>query len=244
MPRIRCAAICAGVDEGYWSSTGRCFDIGNTIAAALARFERDDNPFAGSADPRSAGNGSLMRLAPMPLAFARLPAEAARLAGRMSRTTHAAPEAVDACRYMTGLMVGALQGVAKDDLLGPRFAPPGVDWKTHPLSHQIDAVAAGRFKEREPPLIRGTGYVVQSLEAALWAFWTSETFREGALKAVNLGEDADTTGAIYGQLAGAYYGLEAIPEPWRARVVMADAILDLADRLLALSGRQPLQPPT
>ncbi|AFL73983.1 ADP-ribosylglycohydrolase family protein [Thiocystis violascens] len=225
-------------DEGYWSSNGRCFDIGNTIAAALTRFENDWNPFAGSTDPHTAGNGSLMRLAPVPLAFAHAPAEAVRLAGRMSRTTHAAPEAVDACRYLAGLIVGALQGIARDELLGPRFAPPGVDWTTHPLSRQIDAVAAGRFKEREPPMIRGTGYVVQSLEAALWAFWTTDNFRDGALKAVNLGEDADTTGAIYGQLAGAYYGHATIPESWRVRIALSDAILDLADRLLDLSERR------
>ncbi|MBK1716400.1 ADP-ribosylglycohydrolase family protein [Thiocystis violacea] len=224
-------------DEGYWSSTGRCFDIGNTIAAALARFESGADPYAGSTDPHSAGNGSLMRLAPVPLAFATDPVGAVRCAGGMSRTTHGASEAVDACRYMAGLMVGALHGLAKDELLASRFAPEGVDWVAHPLGHQIDLIARGRFKDRRPPAIRGTGYVVQSLEAALWAFWTTDNFRDGVLKAVNLGEDADTTGAIHGQLAGAYYGLDAIPESWRARIARADEILDLADRLLDLSER-------
>lgn len=221
--------------SGHWSSTGRCFDIGNTVAAALDRFAAEGDPFAGSVDPRTAGNGSLMRLAPIPLAYAHRPAEAVRFAARMSRTTHAAPEAVDACRYMAALIVGALQGVSKAELLEPWFAPAGVDWPAHPLSPQIDAIAAGRFKERQPPVIRGTGYVVQSLEAALWAFTTTETFREGALRAVNLGEDADTTGAIYGQLAGAHYGLDGIPDTWRARIARAEEIIGLADRLLALA---------
>ncbi|EXJ15921.1 ADP-ribosylglycohydrolase family protein [Imhoffiella purpurea] len=222
-------------DKGLWSSTGRCFDIGNTVATALRRFEEQGDPYAGSTDPHSAGNGSLMRLAPIPLAFGRAPVEAVRCAGCMSRTTHGASEAVDACRYMAGLILGALQGVNKEILLAPRFAPDGVDWEAHPLSPQIDFIAAGRFKERRPPAIRGTGYVVQSLEAALWAFWTTESFRDGALRAVNLGEDADTTGAIYGQLAGAYYGLSAIPESWRRALAMVDAILGLADRLLDLA---------
>lgn len=226
-------------DEGYWSSTGRCFDIGSTVSAALQRFEGSDNPFAGSTDPHSAGNGSLMRLVPIPLAYARAPVEAVRLAGRMSRTTHAAPEAVDACRYMAGLVIGALQGLPKEVLLGPVFAPEGVDWQSHPLSHQIEAIAAGRFKERQPPVIRGTGYVAQSLEAALWAFWSTDDFRAGALKAVNLGEDADTTGAIYGQLAGAYYGVDAIPAEWRERISLGDDILGLADQLLDLSQALP-----
>lgn len=226
-------------DEGLWSSNGRCFDIGGTVAAALARFQEDDNPFAGSTDPHSAGNGSLMRLAPIPMAYVQTPVEAVRLAGRMSRTTHAAQEAVDACRYMAGLMVGALQGLPKEELLSPGFAPAGVDWDAHPLSQQIAQIAAGRFKDRQPPMIRGTGYVVQTLEAALWAFWTSDDFRAGALKTVNLGEDSDTTGAIYGQLAGAYYGVSAIPRRWLELTVEADAIQDLADRLLGLSAGRP-----
>ncbi|MBK1722467.1 ADP-ribosylglycohydrolase family protein [Thiocystis violacea] len=224
-------------DEGHWSSTGRCFDIGTTVVAALERFEASDDPYAGSTDPHTAGNGSLMRLAPVPLAFMRDPVEAVRCAGCMSRTTHGAPEAVDACRYMAGLMVGALQGRGKDVLLAPLFAPGEVDWRAHLLSHQIGLIAGGRFKVRQPPVIRGTGYVAQALEAALWAFDTTTSFREGVLKAVNLGEDADTTGAIFGQLAGAYYGVSAIPEPWRGRITMAETILELADGLLDLADR-------
>ncbi|NEX22604.1 ADP-ribosylglycohydrolase family protein [Thiorhodococcus mannitoliphagus] len=225
-------------DDGHWSSTGRCFDIGNTVAAALRRFEATHEPYAGSVDPRSAGNGSLMRLAPIPLAFAQRPVEAVRCASRMSRTTHGATEAVDACRYMTALMVGVLEGRPKSALLSPRFGSGGVDWAAHPLSAQIDQIAAGRFKARQPPEIRGTGYVVQALEAALWAFHNSSRFEVGALKAVNLGEDADTTGAIYGQLAGAYYGLAAIPESWRDLVVRADEIIEVADHLADLAGQR------
>jgi ADP-ribosylglycohydrolase len=106
--------------EGYLSSTGRCFDIGNTVSAALHRFEREGNPFAGSSDPRSGGNGSLMRLAPVSLAFATQPAKAVRLAGQMSGTTHSALEPVDACRYYAGLILGALRGEAMDRLFEPR----------------------------------------------------------------------------------------------------------------------------
>ena len=92
-------------------------------------------------------------------------------------------------------------------------------------------VAAGSFKDKEPPEIEGTGYVVRSLEAALWAFHRSTDFRDGALLAVNLGDDADTTGAIYGQIAGAHYGVEAIPVEWRQRLTMRAEIESLADRL-------------
>ena len=100
---------------------------------------------------------------------------------------------------------------------------------------RIDAVAAGSFRAKDPPAIRGTGYVVLALEAALWAFAKSRTFEEGALLAVNLGDDADTTGAIYGQLAGAHYGVEAIPAHWRVRLALRERIETLADGLLALA---------
>ena len=131
----------------------------------------------------------------------------------MSRTTHAAPEPVDACRYFGGLLVGALRREGKERLLGERYSPvPGL-WTTRPLSPKIDAIAAGSFKTRRPPAIRGTGYVVDALAAALWAFHQSEDFETGALLPVSLGEDADTTGAIYGQLAGACYGEEGIARP-------------------------------
>ena len=95
----------------------------------------------------------------------------------------------------------------------------------------VDAIAAGSFRHREPPEIRGTGYVVDSLEAALWAFDRSDSFRDGALLAVNLGDDADTTGAVYGQLAGAFYGEQAIPQSWRAKLAMREMIERFADRL-------------
>ncbi len=78
---------------------------------------------------------------------------------------------------------------------------------------------------------------MEALEAALWAFWNTDDFETGALAAVNLGDDADTTGAIYGQLAGAFYGVDAIPESWRGRLAMSGRILELADGLFELSGR-------
>ncbi len=219
------------VGEGYLSSTGTCFDFGRTVARALAKFIRYHDPYSGSTDPDTAGNGSLMRLAPVPMWFAGDAAEAIDRAADSSRTTHAAHEAVDACRYYAGLLVGALRGVDKHTLLSPRYCPIEGFWERDPLVHEIDRVAAGSFRFLDPPDIKGTGYVVDALEAALWAFDRSEGFREGALLAVNLGDDADTTGAIYGQLAGAHYGAEAIPATWRTKLTMLAEITTLADQL-------------
>ena len=219
---------------GYLSSTGRCFDIGNATRTALQRFEQRGEPYPGSTDPKAAGNGSLLRLAPVPLFFAREPLAAIVMAGDSSRTTHGASEAVDACRYFARLLIGALQGRPKDELLSANFCPvPGL-WDEAPLAPKIASVAAGSFKVKEPPAIRGRGYVVDCLEAALWAFHRSETFRDGALRAVNLGDDADTTGAVYGQLAGAYYGEDGIPASWRAMLAHGDRIEGYADQLRQL----------
>ena len=195
--------------EGYMSSTGTCFDIGNTTRTALLRFERTGDPYSGPTDPRSAGNGSLMRLAPVPMYFAGDASEAIGRGADSSRTTHGAAEAVDACRYFSGLLAGALTGVDRETLLSPRYCPVEGYWDRNPLAPGIDAIASGSFKDNAE--IRGKGYVVATLEAALWAFHHTENFRNGALRVVNLGDDADTTGAVYGQLAGAYYGVEAIP---------------------------------
>jgi hypothetical protein len=178
-----------------------------------------------------------MRLAPVPLFFARRPEVAIRRAAESSRTTHGAPEAVDACRYLAGLIVGAVQGRSKKELLAPLFTPVAALWNREPLAPRIHEVAAGSFLCREPPQIRGPGYVVESLEAALWAFAKSTSFEHGALLAVNLGDDADTTGAVYGQLAGAYYGADAIPPGWRSKLAHLDTLENFAARLLVAASR-------
>ncbi len=218
--------------QGYWSSTGACFDIGSTVRAALQRYERTHAPNCGSSDPNSAGNGSLMRLAPAAMYYARQPAEAIERCADSSRTTHAAIEALDACRYFGGLLVGALAGESKANLLSSLYAPLPGWWQSHPLAPAIHTIAAGSFWQLQPPQIKGSGYVVRSLEAALWAFARSDDFRTGCLLAANLGDDADTTAAIYGQIAGAHYGASGIPAEWRAKLARRPEIEALALALM------------
>ena len=217
--------------DGHLSSNGFCFDIGGTTAQALQTYIRTEDPFAGSSSVRAAGNGSLMRLAPVPLFFAANPEKAIRMSAESSRTTHGAVTCLDACRYYGGLIVGAVNGVSKETLLESRYTPVAHLWDREPLCAEVDEVASGSFKDREPPAIVGSGYVVRALEAALWAFHRSANFQDGCLLAVNLGYDADTTGAIYGQLAGAYYGVEAIPKAWRTCLAKAGLIADMAQQL-------------
>lgn len=218
--------------NGHWSSTGFCFDIGVTTSGALERFTRTGEEFCGPDDPQTAGNGALMRLAPVPLYFAADPAGAIHLAGESSRTTHGARASVDACRYFAALLLGCLAGAAKEELLGARYTPAAGCWRLNPLCPEIDEIALGGYRRRSPPAIRGGGYVVHCLEAALWAFCYSGSFEEAVLKAVNLGDNADTTGAVCGQLAGAYYGAAAIPERWLKQLHRRDEIAAMAGRLL------------
>jgi ADP-ribosyl-[dinitrogen reductase] hydrolase len=220
--------------DGHLSSTGRCFDIGGTTRDALARFERTGEAYAGSTERSHAANGSLMRLAPVPLFYWTSP-DAIEMSGRSSRTTHGSPLPVDACRYLGALIVGAVRGATRDELLAPHYEPwPGC-WDEHPLAPEIAAIATGSFRTKQPPAIRGTGYCVDALEAALWAFASSSDFRSGALLAVNLGDDADTTGAIYGQLAGAFYGEAEIPLAWRRKLALKATLDRYAELLFQLS---------
>lgn len=223
-------------EDGYLSPTGDCFDIGLTVGDALRLYQATGEPFAGATDPFSAGNGSLMRLAPAPLFFAADPEHAVAISGESSRTTHGAQTCIDACRYFGGLIVGAIGGADKDALLSPGYAPVAGLWQRMPLCDEIAEIAGGSFRRRQPPDIVGSGYVVKSLEAALWAFYRAETFAEGCLLAVNLGDDADTTAAIYGQIAGAYYGVDGIPARWRERIAMREFITELADRICDAAG--------
>jgi ADP-ribosylglycohydrolase len=232
VPLDQCRRYLRWWQEGHLSATGQCFDIGNATRTALERFEWSGDPFSGGTTTRSAGNGSLMRVAPVPLFFRQDPPLAIQLAGESSRTTHALPVCVDACRYFAGLIVGALAGHDKTALLAPRYHPVAGTWAPGELHPEIEAVAGGSFRVRNPPQIRGSGHVVRALEAALWAFARSDDFRSGCLLAANLGEDADTTAAIYGQLAGAFYGVEGIPAEWLGRLALREVIETLAEGLV------------
>ncbi len=211
--------------KGHLSCTGYCFDIGTTTRMALEQFQATGVP-SGLTSPNSAGNGSIMRLAPVPMFYANSMDDAVEFAGQSSATTHAADEAVGACRYMAAIIVRVLWGSDKEDVLAPAL--------TGELSDEMKRVAFGSFRIFHPPEIKGSGYVVESLEAALWAFHNSDNFADGARLAVNLGDDADTTGAVYGQIAGAFYGAKGIPRSWVDILAHRNLLVDFADQLYEL----------
>ena len=212
--------------DGEYSCTGRCFDIGSQTGEALARYARDGNPYAGSTDAEDAGNGSLMRLAPAALRHLHDPAAARRLAVDQSRTTHGGAQATECCALFADMLREAVLGRPKAEVLAPR------SWSGHP---KVQAVAAGAWRGLPRGLIQSTGYVIHTLEAALWALDGTDSFSEATVLAVNLGDDADTVGAVTGQLAGALYGMAGMPQRWLDLLAWQDRLRDAADALAALA---------
>ena len=214
-------------NEGHMSSTGRCFDIGSTVSEALERFQESGDPFAGSDNPFSAGNGALMRLAPIPMYFLNNRKEVLEYSEKSSMTTHRAPESLQACRVFSWMIAEAMAGASKEKILfsKPKNVLPSAS------TVKIEEIFAGTYKDKSREQIKSSGYVIHSLEAALWSFWTSNTYEDAILTAVNLGDDTDTVAAICGQLAGAYYGEAQIPANWRNNLAHRSLLESMADML-------------
>jgi ADP-ribosylglycohydrolase len=220
--------------KGTYSVKGRCFDIGLTTRNALDDFIAGSNArTSGDRSEDASGNGSIMRLAPVPIRFVPLfPAkidELAELAGESSLPTHASDQCVSACRYLAVVLAALIHGENRDEVLSPGWKPLRQINRKSPLHPLINDVARGSFRPKRPSEICGSGWVVKSLEAALWAFHDASTFEKAALRAVNLGDDADTTGAVCGQLAGAFWGESKIPASMRSGL----ARMELLDTALA-----------
>jgi ADP-ribosyl-[dinitrogen reductase] hydrolase len=213
-------------NNGYMSSIGRCFDIGDATTIALSRYARTGEPFSGSVDPNSAGNGCIMRLAPVPMFFFPNAAQVAHFSAESSRTTHGAAECLQASRIFGEMLRRALAGNSKDEILS------GIELDGTE-SGGIRDIVNGTYRSKTREQIRGSGYVVECLEAALWCFWTTNTFRDAVLAAANLGNDADTTAAVCGQIAGAFYGKSGIPAHWLQKLHMREEIKELAEKLMA-----------
>ena len=209
--------------DGEYSCTGHCFDIGITTRQALERYRRTGDPLAGSTDPMTAGNGSLMRLSPVALRFWSDRTQLDRTASEQSRTTHAALEAVDGCRAFAELLADVISGEQRRNVLAPR---------SFEGASAIAEILRGSWRGRKREQISSSGYVVHTLEAAIWSVARTGDFRNAVLLAANLADDADTVAAVTGQLAGAIYGLSGIPKPWLDRIAWKDRLLDTAERLV------------
>jgi ADP-ribosyl-[dinitrogen reductase] hydrolase len=212
--------------NGEYSCTGTCFDIGITTREALVRWQKSGNAVAGSTDPNTAGNGSLMRLAPVAIRFWQDRDRLRDVAARQSRTTHAATEAVDSCVAFAELLADAIAGAERSYVLRDR---------SESYSEKVAEILSGSWHQKSRNDIRSSGYVIHALEAAIWCVHQSHDFQEAVLLAANLGDDADTTAAIAGQLAGALYGASGIPATWRSKLAWERHIVATAGHLFDLS---------
>lgn len=215
--------------QGYLSATGECVGITAGVARALgaARFRRQ--PFAGSHDPRQHDKDPLTRVAPSAMYFFAAPDQAIHQATEAARTTCQAPPVLAATAFFAACMHAALAGADRKRMLAPATA----SWSAKAPSRRLAALAAGDYSPR-PSLSAGSpSDAIDALQTALQIFASSHNFRDGALAAVNLGGDSDVVAAIYGQLAGAHYGVQAIPLAWREALLRRDLIEGYADRLLS-----------
>jgi ADP-ribosyl-[dinitrogen reductase] hydrolase len=169
-----------------------------------------------------------MRLAPVPIRFAHLFPdqldELVRYSAESSIPTHASSPCQSACAYLSVILCGLAHGLPRAEVLAADWEPLNIVQSGSPLHSTIEGVAHGSFRDSTGTTIRGSGYVVKSLEAALWAFHDAVDFRQAVLRAVNLGEDADSTGAVCGQLAGAFWGESGIPSEWLEGLARRDMI--------------------
>jgi ADP-ribosyl-[dinitrogen reductase] hydrolase len=221
--------ICEYLDwyrSGKYSVNGRCFDIGIQTSRALTRYEAyGDINTSGDPSEQASGNGSIMRLAPVAMRYSSLyPNNVAQLANYCEMTsipTHRSPICRSACRYIGTLIAALIAGEERSIVLSPEW--PALD-AIGPLHEAIAKTSRGEYWSKLPSQINGGGYVADSLEASMWAFHDSSDFKTAVLRAVNLGDDADTTGAVCGQLAGAYFGESGIPLEWRTGLAKMDMI--------------------
>lgn len=213
--------------EGYRSSIGFCFDIGGQIQAALGEFSGDGGGWISKDTARSdnAGNGAIMRLAPVVIAAYqhRTPQEIIAMARVSARETHYSYEAEAATEVFAALLYQAIRADRADEVL---------DIAQYSTGGLFDDVAK---RIHNPGELSNSGYIIHSLQVALWALQSHKTFRDGMLAVVNLGGDADTNGAIFGQLAGAFYGYNAIPAAWKKDLFQEKSFVDLADELVGMT---------
>ena len=210
---------CNWYNYGYMSSNGECFDIGMTVSDALRKYLETKNPFSGSIDKFSSGNGSIMRLAPIPIYYFEDIDACIKYAGESSRTTHGSLLCIESCKLFSYLIHKAFNSNGKNEIF--EAIPGNYCAELHPVSEFS-------FKTMDYMELTGSGYVIESLISALWCFYHGESFKDSILLAANIGNDADTTAAICGQIAGAYYGYSEIPKEWRESITMAGEIKQLA----------------
>lgn len=218
-------AFVSWVDEGKYTPFGSCFDIGHTTRMALVNYACSHDPFtSGLRGENNNGNGSLMRIIPAALyaaAHGLSEGKALELAHKLSSLTHAHEYSLIGCGIYTVVAMELLRSPDKPAVL--RGLAKARELYTQPETAQAVVkyrrVLGSEFASLSEHSVKSSGYVVDTLECALWCLLNTDSYRECILKAVNFGEDTDTAACVAGALAGLLYGYDGIPSQWRSRLV-------------------------
>ena len=232
------------LDQAYMTPFGAVFDIGFTTRTALERLRAGITPEeAGPSGEEDNGNGALMRILPVALRFPQASDEALLdVAHRTSRLTHGHPRSQLACGYYCLLARLLLSGLPLVEAYRRANTLARTHYASSPLATELphyDRVLGGALADLPRDAIQSTGYVVHTLEAALWSVLTTNGYSAAVLRAVNLGIDTDTTASVAGGLAGLVYGVAALPEPWRLAMARQEELTDWFERFC----QQSLTPP-
>jgi ADP-ribosylglycohydrolase len=224
-------------DENYWTATGSVFDIGGTTSWAIHALKHGIKPeLAGGKGVKDNGNGSLMRIAPLVFYLLDKPiSERFELTSKVSSITHGHIRSIIACFYYLEFEKQIIEGINKNEI----YNNLQHDITEYLLSISIESSELAQFdrllkqdiSKVNPEEIKSGGYVIETIEAAIWCILTTNNYKDAVLKAVNLGHDTDTTGAVTGGLAGLLYGMENIPIEYRNSIAKYDDIIDLAERI-------------
>ncbi len=212
--------------DGVFSCKDRAFGMGQTFMNSIIKYHMTGDPFSGMSRPKRPGNGCIMRLAPIPIFFYPDLEKIIRYSGESSKTTHGMPESIYASRLFGEILGLALAGKSKEEIL---FSNQIGDSDCPEI---ISGISCGNYRSKPESEIESTFFAGKCLEAALWCFLNTDNFRDAILKAANLGGDADSTAAVCGQVAGAYYGIDSIPQNWKDVLVKKELIFSIAQQLL------------
>lgn len=207
---------------GENSSNGRCFDIGNATRYALDEYLKHGSAWFGNTSAETAGNAAIIRHAPVAIYQRKSFLQMWNNSKIQSLATHGAIESISSCQFLSAILHYLLNGYSKEEAFSPHVLL---------LTLRVLIINAGEYKQKTRDQIRSSGYVIDTLEAAMWAVWHTDNFRDAILLAANLGDDADSVAATAGQIAGALYGYSGIPQEWRDKLVQEKRIVSLAESL-------------
>lgn len=223
---------------GYWTPHGEVFDIGNTTSAAIARLRTIENvELAGGNHETENGNGSLMRILPLVLlAGKHSVSEYYDLVKSVSSLTHRHERSIVSCFYYLTLAKLLIKGNSKEAAYALANGIVQSELEKQSINKEeqrhFKRILEGEMRSIDYSKIRGSGYVVHSLEASVWCLLNTDSYEQAILKAIHLGEDTDTTAAITGGLAALHYGFESIPTRWLSKLVKREEIEALGSKLI------------